>query len=258
MTDGQLLVPATQAAKKLGISRRTLKRHVGAGLVRSVTMGARTFVAQREINRLVSGESAPAQNETKPEAANQISGEVSNPDQACTNEDIPARFTCGGRFDWQGFSEWVAKTMYDGPRGALLREYHDALERWRVEFHKTDKDLAVVDALWAAVLPAYRAAFGKEASPEDVKSIRSLDVCEEDEKVWIRKGRILNRCITTNIRDDFDNPDAIAVKAAWDTLKSMPKGNGLGVPSSERQKAVEAYDAAWSKWQARRAGYAHF
>jgi hypothetical protein len=143
--------------------------------------------------------------------------------------------------------------MYDGPRGQLLREYDDALERWRVEFHKTDKDLAVVDALWAAVLPAYRAAFGKEASPEDVKRIRSSDEYEENEKVRICNGRILNPCIKMeNIRDDFDDPDVIAIKVAWNALKSMPKGNGLGIPSPERQKAVEAYDAAWSKWQARR------
>ena len=170
----------------------------------------------------------------KPESANQISGEVSNPDQACTNEDT-----------------------YDGPRGQLLREYHDALERWRVEFHKTDKDLAVVDAHWAAVLPAYRAAFGKEASPEEMKRIRSSDEYEENEKVRIRNGRILNPCITTNIKDDFDNPDVIAIRAAWDALKNMPKGSGLGAPGPEKQKAVEAYDAAWSKWQARRAGCSH-
>ena len=138
--------------------------------------------------------------------------------------------------------------MYDGPSGQLLREYHDALERWRVEFHKTDKDLAVVDALWAAVLPACRAALGKEASPEDVKRIRSSDEYEENEKERIRNGRILNPCITTNIKDDFDNPDVIAIQAAWDALKSMPKGNGLGIPSPERRRAVEAYDAAWSKW----------
>ena len=151
----------------------------------------------------------------KPESANQISGEVSNPDQACTNEDT-----------------------YDGPRGQLLREYHDALERWRVEFHKTDKDLAVVDAHWAAVLPAYRAAFGKEASPEEMKRIRSSDEYEENEKVRIRNGRILNPCITTNIKDDFDNPDVIAIRAAWDALKNMPKGSGLGAPSQKDRKLL--------------------
>jgi hypothetical protein len=146
---------------------------------------------------------------------------------------------------------WTNEDTHDGPREQLLRGYHDALERWRVEFHKTDTDLAVVDALWAGVLQAYIAAFGKEAFPEDVKRIRSSDEYEEDEKERIRNGRIFKPCITTNIKDDFDNPDATAVKVAWDALKSMPKGNGLGAPSPERQKAVEAYDAAWSKWQAR-------
>lgn len=61
-----VLVPATRAANKLGISRRTLKRHIGAGLVRSVTHNTRTFIPQVEIERIVRGEPVSSQNETKP------------------------------------------------------------------------------------------------------------------------------------------------------------------------------------------------
>lgn len=68
MTDGRLLVPAMQAARNLGISRRTLRRHIGAGLVRSVTVSARTYIPQGEIERIVNGE--PVQ--TKPESQNEV------------------------------------------------------------------------------------------------------------------------------------------------------------------------------------------
>lgn len=74
MTDGRLLVPATEAARKLGITRRTLRKRIEAGLVRSVKTFSRTYIPQREIDRIVNGEpcqiSAP-----KPDTANSVSGE---------------------------------------------------------------------------------------------------------------------------------------------------------------------------------------
>ena len=111
MADGQLLIPATQAALRLGISRRTLRRHIGAGLVRSVTVRARTYIPQGEIERIVNGEpvqiSAP-----KPQTHNGISSNGTN-EHTCGQD---TELTPDDRFEalfnghnWrQGFEEGVS------------------------------------------------------------------------------------------------------------------------------------------------------
>jgi hypothetical protein len=88
-----------------------------------------------------------------------------------------------GRFNLVDLLARHEQTMYDGPQGALLREYHDVLGQWSNEFRRADRDLAVVDRLWADVLSAYRLAFGKEASPEKVRAIRLLDDYDERERL---------------------------------------------------------------------------
>ena len=75
-TGGQLLVPATQAARKLGISRRTLTKHIGAGLIRSVKVGSRVSIPQSEIDRIVNGEA-------KPETATGISSSGKSAEHLC-------------------------------------------------------------------------------------------------------------------------------------------------------------------------------
>jgi excisionase family DNA binding protein len=75
-TDGRLLIPATQAARKLGISRRTLTKHIGAGLIRSVKVGSRASIPQSEIDRIVNGE-------PKPETPNGISLSAKDAENLC-------------------------------------------------------------------------------------------------------------------------------------------------------------------------------
>jgi excisionase family DNA binding protein len=82
MTDGQLLIPATQAARKLGISRRTLTKHIGAGLIRSVKVGSRSSIPQSEIDRIVKGE-------PKPETPSVISSSGKSAENLCQIRLIP-------------------------------------------------------------------------------------------------------------------------------------------------------------------------
>jgi hypothetical protein len=82
MTDSRLLVPASEAARKLGVTRRTLRKRIEAGLVRSVKAFSRTYIPQREIDRIVNGE--PSQiSAPKPDTANPVSGEST---KACETE----------------------------------------------------------------------------------------------------------------------------------------------------------------------------
>jgi excisionase family DNA binding protein len=70
MKDEQLLVPAASAARKLGVSRWTLKRLIKAKEIRAVKVGHRRFIPQSEIETLVNGE--PVQI-TKPAKADPLS-----------------------------------------------------------------------------------------------------------------------------------------------------------------------------------------
>ena len=88
MRDTRLLVPATRAARNLGITRRTLRKHIEAGVVRSVRMCSRTYIPQGEIDRIVNGE--PSQISTpKPDTANSVSGEST---KACETRANRCRF----------------------------------------------------------------------------------------------------------------------------------------------------------------------
>jgi hypothetical protein len=84
MRDTLLLIPAMQAALRLGISRRTLRRHIRAGLVRSVTVSTRTYIPQGEIERIVKGERAPS----KPQSQNEISSDATNADNAGQSREL--------------------------------------------------------------------------------------------------------------------------------------------------------------------------
>ena len=55
MAEGRLLVPAMQAARNLGIARRTLRRHIRAGLIKATEINSRIYIPQIEIDRLVNG-----------------------------------------------------------------------------------------------------------------------------------------------------------------------------------------------------------
>ena len=89
MTDGRLLVPAMQAARMLGITRRTLRNHIEAGLARSVRTCSRTYIPQSEIDRIVNGEpvqiSAP-----KPQTRNDISSSGNNTEKLSIDERYEA------------------------------------------------------------------------------------------------------------------------------------------------------------------------
>lgn len=89
MTNGQLLIPAMQAARSLGITRRTLRNHIEAGLVRSVKMFSRTYVPQAEIDRIVNGE--PSQESApKSQGRNDISASGNNMENASIDERYEA------------------------------------------------------------------------------------------------------------------------------------------------------------------------
>jgi excisionase family DNA binding protein len=78
---GQLLIPAMQAARKLGISRRTLTKHIEAGLIRSVKVGPRSSIPQSEIDRIVKGEA-------KPETPDEILSSEKNSENLCQSRHI--------------------------------------------------------------------------------------------------------------------------------------------------------------------------
>jgi hypothetical protein len=70
--DDRLLIPAVQAARNIGITRRTLRNRINAGLVRSVRVGPRVYIPKAEIERIVNGE--PAQTKRQPHNENSSSG----------------------------------------------------------------------------------------------------------------------------------------------------------------------------------------
>ena len=55
MTDGQLLMPAAQAARKMGISRQSLRRLIHQEAIRAVRIGnlQRVYIPQGEIDRII-------------------------------------------------------------------------------------------------------------------------------------------------------------------------------------------------------------
>ena len=90
MTDGQLLIPAPQAAKTLGISRRSLRNRIDSGLIRSVKVGPRVYVHKTELQRIVNG--AP-----KPEAPEEISANEKSAEGVCQNGHTPIFMECQGK-----------------------------------------------------------------------------------------------------------------------------------------------------------------
>jgi hypothetical protein len=70
--DDQLLIPAVQAARNLGITRRALRNRINVGLVRSVHVGPRVYIPKTEIERIVNGEPAPI-SAPKPQTRDAIS-----------------------------------------------------------------------------------------------------------------------------------------------------------------------------------------
>jgi hypothetical protein len=106
-------------------------------------------------------------------------------------DSIPAQ----GPFMIEDFLERISKTMYDGERGKLLREYHTALERWTTEFHKADKDLAALNALWRVVVSAHQAVFGTETSLGLEGRRRQEEYYEEEKARLSRLGPASNACV---------------------------------------------------------------
>jgi len=118
-TDGQLLIPATQAARKLGITRQTLRKHIKAGLLRSVKVGSRSSILQSEIDRIVRGEA-------KPETPTGISASGKNAGNVCqiryiqeVGEQSDALPDCGSERALGKDSRRVRR-VFDGP-GFLTR-----------------------------------------------------------------------------------------------------------------------------------------
>jgi excisionase family DNA binding protein len=74
MTDGQLLMPSVRLARKMGISRRTLKKRIDSKEIKAVKIGPRMFIPQNEIDRLM-GISPGQTSAPKPETANSVSGD---------------------------------------------------------------------------------------------------------------------------------------------------------------------------------------
>jgi len=64
---GQLLIPATQAAKMLGVSRRTLYNRIKAGLIRPRRISSSIYVPRTELDRLILGTQPASANSTGPE-----------------------------------------------------------------------------------------------------------------------------------------------------------------------------------------------
>jgi excisionase family DNA binding protein len=71
-----LLIPAPQAAQKLGISRRSLRNRIDSGLIRSVKVGPRVYIHKTELERVVNGK-------PKPEAPEEISLTEKNSEDLC-------------------------------------------------------------------------------------------------------------------------------------------------------------------------------
>jgi excisionase family DNA binding protein len=75
MTDGQLLMPSVRLARKMGISRRTLKKRIDSKEIKAVKIGPRMFIPQNEIDRLM-GISSGQISALKPATPNQVSGDA--------------------------------------------------------------------------------------------------------------------------------------------------------------------------------------
>jgi hypothetical protein len=52
MTDSPLLIPLGQAGRKLSMTRKTLRKHIDAKLIRTVKIGTRSFIPSAEMDRL--------------------------------------------------------------------------------------------------------------------------------------------------------------------------------------------------------------
>jgi excisionase family DNA binding protein len=76
----QSLIPATLAARRLGISRQSLRRLIRQGEVNAVRVGnlQRVYIPQDEIDRIVSGRNAHI-SATKLAGANENLGDLSQP-----------------------------------------------------------------------------------------------------------------------------------------------------------------------------------
>jgi excisionase family DNA binding protein len=74
MADGQLLMPSVRLARKMGISRRTLKKRIDSHEIKAVKIGPRMFIPQNEIDRLM-GISSGQISAPKPATPNQVSGD---------------------------------------------------------------------------------------------------------------------------------------------------------------------------------------
>ena len=90
-TDGSRnLVPATQAAKKLGISRQSLRRLISRREVKAVKVGnlQRVYIAQGEIDPIVGGRNFQAQDsaEAKLATPNENLRNTSQPVQPVTDD----------------------------------------------------------------------------------------------------------------------------------------------------------------------------
>jgi hypothetical protein len=75
MTDGQLLMPSVRLARKMGISRRTLKKRIDSQEIKAVKIGPRMFIPQNEIDRLM-GISSGQISAPKPATPNRVSGDA--------------------------------------------------------------------------------------------------------------------------------------------------------------------------------------
>jgi excisionase family DNA binding protein len=84
MTDGQLLMPSVRLARKMGISRRTLKKRIDSQEIKAIKIGPRMFIPQSEIDRLL-GISSGQISTPKPAMANQVSGVAAEWRQALPN-----------------------------------------------------------------------------------------------------------------------------------------------------------------------------
>src|SRR5258707_1799221 len=84
MQDGQLLMPSVRLARKMGISRRTLKRRIDSQEIKAIKIGPRMFIPQNEIDRLM-GISSGQLSAPKPARPNQVTGDAAEWGQTLPN-----------------------------------------------------------------------------------------------------------------------------------------------------------------------------
>jgi len=184
-TGGQLLMPAAEAARKLGMSRWTLNRRIEAKEIRAVKVGPRRFIPQSEIERIISGQSAQI-SAPKPATDEQVSNIGANCSNLSRESEFSDEFSIFGDCR-DAAGEFDSKIWFENFQAALMRAESEA-EELEQDVRAGDSNALVAKAAFEELdnLPFKWEGPNTTNSPERQKAIEAHHATW---RVW-REGRL--------------------------------------------------------------------